>query len=188
MYYHALFQNSKLTTASVASTSQVCVSKIKNYVVVVSCNDIKWKSVHWDAPSDSIMISSQVKSSGLWRHVVLCKDIIVLKDLAASIFILPWRLMQQGPLKCWYPATTLLGITTQNTSTWNFTSMKTSTSWHQVENFLLKIFSVQLSITTTTIPKLCSLQSSEWNTDRSQIDIWLLKNSHVRDGAVETPS
>jgi hypothetical protein len=35
-----------------------------------------------------------------------------------------WR--QQGPSKCWYPTTTLCGVTTQETSTWIFTNVKTS--------------------------------------------------------------
>jgi hypothetical protein len=39
--------------------------------------------------------------------------------LNTSIFTLPWRWRQHEPLKCWYPTTTLHGVTTQKTSTWN---------------------------------------------------------------------
>jgi hypothetical protein len=38
---------------------------------------------------------------------------------APSPVTLLWRWRQHGPLKCWYPTTTLHGITTQKTlSTW----------------------------------------------------------------------
>jgi hypothetical protein len=39
--------------------------------------------------------------------------------------ISPWRQRQQGCSKHWYP-TTLTCITTQKTSTWIFTALKTS--------------------------------------------------------------
>jgi len=44
----------------------------------------------------------------------------------------PWRWRHQGPSKHWYPTTTLHGVTTQKTSPWIFTVMKTSnfTSLH----------------------------------------------------------
>jgi len=38
-----------------------------------------------------------------------------------------WRCRQHGPLKLWYPTTTLHDITTQKTTTWIFTAMKIST-------------------------------------------------------------
>jgi hypothetical protein len=38
----------------------------------------------------------------------------------------PWRWRQHGPLKLWYPTTTLHGLTTQKTLTWIFTAVKTS--------------------------------------------------------------
>jgi len=37
----------------------------------------------------------------------------------------PWRCKQQRAPKC-YPTTTLHGVTTQKTSTWIFTAVKTS--------------------------------------------------------------
>jgi hypothetical protein len=37
-----------------------------------------------------------------------------------------WRWRHHGPLKHWYPTTTLHGVTTQKTSTWIFTTVKTS--------------------------------------------------------------
>jgi len=38
----------------------------------------------------------------------------------------PWRWRQHSPLKHWYPAKSLYGITIQKTATWIFTAMKTS--------------------------------------------------------------
>jgi hypothetical protein len=38
----------------------------------------------------------------------------------------PWRWRQHGPLKRWYPTTTLHCVTTQETSTWIFTAVKTA--------------------------------------------------------------
>jgi hypothetical protein len=38
----------------------------------------------------------------------------------------PWRWRQHGPLKRWCPTITLYGVTTQKTSTWNITTVKTS--------------------------------------------------------------
>jgi hypothetical protein len=38
----------------------------------------------------------------------------------------PWRWRQHGYLKGWYPTTTLHGVTTQKTSTWNITAVKAS--------------------------------------------------------------
>jgi len=37
----------------------------------------------------------------------------------------PWKWWQQGPPKSLYPTTTLLGVTTQKTSTWIFTAERT---------------------------------------------------------------
>jgi len=37
-----------------------------------------------------------------------------------------WRRRQHGPLKCWYLTTTLHRVTTQKTSTWTFSAVKTS--------------------------------------------------------------
>jgi len=42
----------------------------------------------------------------------------------ASIFRVKWNLRQHGPLKRWYPTTTLHDVTTQKTSTWNITVVK----------------------------------------------------------------
>jgi hypothetical protein len=57
------------------------------------------------------------RSSVLWRRV-------------------GWRWRQHGPLKRWYPTTTLHDVTTQKTSTWNITVVKISTLfqiilWHE---------------------------------------------------------
>jgi len=43
-----------------------------------------------------------------------------------------WRWRQHGPLKRWYPTTTLHGVTTQKTSTWNMTAMKASALAHHI--------------------------------------------------------
>jgi len=63
--------------------------------------------------------------SGLWHHIVMWQDTIVSDDHAASMFRANWRWRQHGPLNRWYPTTSLLSITTQQTTTWIFTAMKT---------------------------------------------------------------
>jgi hypothetical protein len=40
----------------------------------------------------------------------------------------PWRWRQHEPLKCWYPTTTLHGVTTQKTSTWRPSKFLTPSS------------------------------------------------------------
>jgi hypothetical protein len=63
-----------------------------------------------------------------WRHNPedggikdLCKVGILPQNYTASQ---PRRWRQHGPLKLWYPTTTLYGVTTQKTSTWNITAVK----------------------------------------------------------------
>jgi hypothetical protein len=47
------------------------------------------------------------RSAGLWCRVVLWQDTNVSKVRVASIFRVKWRRRQHGPLKRWYPTTTL---------------------------------------------------------------------------------
>jgi hypothetical protein len=70
-----------------------------------------------------------LRYSGLWRRIVLWQDTNVSEVRVASIFTSHWRWRQHGPLKRWYPTyptTTLYGFTTQKTSAWIFTAVKTS--------------------------------------------------------------
>jgi len=50
-----------------------------------------------------------------------------------------WRWRQQGPLKCWYPVTSLHGIITQKTVTWIFITVKTS-------NLMCKLFVLHVRV------------------------------------------
>jgi len=51
----------------------------------------------------------KARSSGFWRRTVY--------QSFRGPCCLQWRWRQHGPLKCWYPATTLHGVTTQKIST-----------------------------------------------------------------------
>jgi len=52
------------------------------------------------------------------RHPACCLSAIMTNS--------PWCSRPHGPLKWWYPAATLHGITNQKASTWIFTAVKTS--------------------------------------------------------------
>jgi hypothetical protein len=65
-------------------------------------------------------------SFGLWRRGELWLDTEVSEVHFTSFhFASPWRWRQHGPPKRWYPTTTLQGVTTQKTSTWNIRAPKT---------------------------------------------------------------
>jgi hypothetical protein len=67
-------------------------------------------------------------------------------------FMLPWRQRQQDCPKHWYPTATLHIITTQKTSTWIFTAVKTSNDT-----------SVRVQFLNFNICHLCSLICTQFN-------------------------
>jgi len=82
-----------------------------------------------------------------------------------------WR--QHGPLKCWYPTTTVHGITTHKNLTWIFTAMKTSylitktvsmTTTHQQSQLLkLCIYQIQHEQWETVPPNSIWISPSQYN-------------------------
>jgi hypothetical protein len=67
------------------------------------------------------------KKQTLWQIRVVVFWVVTpcSENLVASIFRMKWRWRQHGPPKRRYPTTTLLGVTTQKTSTWIFIAVKT---------------------------------------------------------------
>jgi len=61
--------------------------------------------------------TSKSRSSGLWHRTCY---------FFPSPVTSTWRRRQNGHPKRWYPTITLRGVTTQKTSTWIFTAVKTS--------------------------------------------------------------
>jgi hypothetical protein len=59
----------------------------------------------------------------LWRRVAVC---VVRNQRFRSPFSSPWRWSRHGPLKRWYPTTTLHSISTHRTWTWNIRTVKFS--------------------------------------------------------------
>jgi len=58
-----------------------------------------------------------------------------------------WRWRQHGPLKRWYPVTTLHGLTAKKNSTWIFNAVKTSNiAWLQlIADILLTVLGLAIS-------------------------------------------
>jgi hypothetical protein len=76
------------------------------------------------------VLASGVQSGNFWMHPRSVKSRSSGLWLRVSVVVRyhpsPWRWRDHGPLKHWCPTTTLHGVTTQNTSTWNITAMKAS--------------------------------------------------------------
>jgi hypothetical protein len=79
--------------------------------------------------------------SVLWRHVLLWQDTNVSENLAASTS--PWRWRQHESWKHWCPNITIHGVTTQKTSIWISTAVKTSNLAYETPHYV--IFSIILS-------------------------------------------
>jgi hypothetical protein len=75
---------------------------------------------HCYPPTTSITILSHFLLVA--RHYPLLHSMPVSMPPFLAPFTSPWRWMQQGPLKHWYPTAILYVIITQKTSTWIFSS------------------------------------------------------------------
>jgi hypothetical protein len=70
----------------------------------------------------------------------------------------PWRWRQHGPLKCWYPTTTLHSVTTQKIETLNITAVKASNSLYKIVGCLI---TMKINVTLIKVSNLQNiLQSS----------------------------
>jgi hypothetical protein len=76
----------------------------------------------------SFILSSQCYVSYNWPNWHKFQVEVFWFVMACSVVVVtsPWRWRQHGPLKHWYPTTTLHSNTTQKTSTWILIGMKTS--------------------------------------------------------------
>jgi hypothetical protein len=71
----------------------------------------------------------------LWV-VMVCSVVVVHQRVRGprylSVFRVKWRWSQHGPPKRWHPTTTLHGVTTLMTATWNVTAVKASSDMYSV--------------------------------------------------------